>query len=645
MEISSVIKILSREITLTKPVQIRELLKEAGINYRGYVAGIIDDKIVDLNFTIVPDGQSHTIQLIESSDKNKSALEILRHSAAHITAQAVLRLYKGAKLGIGPPIENGFYYDIEFPENIGEDALAQIEKEIQKIVQENLPIERFELPKNEAIQLCKKLGQDYKVMLLEEDIKNHTVSFYRQGEFTDLCEGPHVPETGYLKNIKLERITGAYWKGDEKNKMLQRIYGTVFFTKEALEEYLKMVEEQKKRDHRVLNKSLKLFSIEEDAGAGFIFWHPNGAIIRLILEDLWRKLHLKNNYKFAYTPHIASSRLYEISGHLQYYRDNMFPFIELENVNMQLKPMNCPGHILIYRAQTRSYKELPFKLCELGTVYRYEKHGVVGGLFRVRGLTIDDAHIFCEPSQIEQQVLEILNLTRNFLSLFGFNDYKIYLSTRPENSIGEKALWDLAENSLKNALEKANLQYETAEGAGAFYGPKIDLNIKDALNRYWQCSTIQVDFNLPIRFQLKYAGRDNIEHTPVIIHRAVMGSIERFMGILIEHFAGIFPLWLSPVQIAILPISENHLNYAEIIYNKLTQNDIRVEKIFDKKNISSRIRECIIRKIPYMMIIGEAEVKQQKISLRSLKEGHIGSFTIDELLTKIQPELLVPYNI
>ncbi len=619
-----------------------DLLQQFNKKYKDYVGAAIDGKPVDLSYVFTPDGQAHTIEFLECNDENERALDILRHSAAHITAQAVLRLYKGARLGVGPPIENGYYYDIEFPQNIGEEDLQKIEEEIKKIVKENIIVERFELPKKEAIDLCRKLGQYYKVELLQEDIQADTVSFYKQGEFIDLCEGPHVPRTSYLENVKLERITGAYWKGNEKKKMLQRIYGTAFFTKAALEEYLKRHEEQKKRDHRILNKSLELFSIEEDAGSGLIFWHPNGAIMRYIIEDIWRKAHLKNGYKFVYSPHIANSELWEISGHMQHYKENMYPLMELDTHKVQLKPMNCPGHILIYKSRTRSYKELPLRLCELGTVYRYERAGVVGGLFRVRGFTQDDAHIFCEEEKIEDEVIHVLEFMQRVLRLFEFKDYKLLLSTRPERFVGTVERWNRATEALKKALQRLNLQYEISEGGGAFYGPKIDISIKDSMNRFWQCSTVQIDFNLPERFQLKYAGKDNIEHRPVMIHRAILGSLERFFGILIEHFAGIFPLWLSPIQIAILPISEKQLNYSESIYNTLTQQGIRCEKIFDKKNISSRIRECITRKIPYMLVIGEAEEKQQKVAVRTLKEGHIGNFSIPEFLLKIQLELVVP---
>ncbi len=640
---STIIKIGAVELKIDEPMQIIDILKKLTTKqYKDYIAANFDGKIVDLSYTIKPDGQLHTLELLEASDSNRLSLEILRHSAAHITAQAVLRLYKGAKLGIGPPIENGYYYDIDFPNNIGEEELQKIEKEVKNIIKENLKIERFELSRKEAIELMKSLGQDYKIELLNTDIKDEVVSFYRQGEFIDLCEGPHVPQTSYLENIKLERITGAYWKGNEKNRMLQRIYGTIFFTKEALEEYFKNLEEQKKRDHRVLNNSLELFSIEKDAGSGLIFWHPNGAIMRYIIEDIWRKVHLKFGYKFVYTPHIADSRLWEVSGHLQYYTDNMYPFIELENQNIQLKPMNCPGHALIFKSRTRSYKELPLRLCELGTVYRYEKGGVVGGLFRVRGFTQDDAHIFCEYNQIESEVGSVINLTRRFLDLFKFNDYKVYLSTRPECYVGTEEMWEMATIALKNALEKMVIKYEVAKGEGAFYGPKIDVLITDALSRSWQCSTIQVDFNLSQRFQLSYAGKDNIEHPPAVIHRAILGSMERFFGVLIEHFGGIFPLWLAPVQMAILPVSEKQINYAENLYNTLIENNIRCEKVFDKKSISSRIRECIVKKIPYMLIVGNAEEKQQMIAVRSLKEGHLGSFTMANFLEKVMLELSVP---
>jgi threonyl-tRNA synthetase len=640
--LSSVVRVLAQQIIISEEVDLFGLLKMLKLNERQFVAARVNNVMVDLSYKLDPNNKLYEVEFIPCDDKNKEALEVLRHSAAHITAQAVLRLYKGAKLGFGPPIENGFYYDIEFPTNIAEEDLPKIEEEIKKIVKEKLVIKRIETSRNEAIEMMGRANQDYKVEYLTNDIKSDIVSFYIQGEFIDLCEGPHVPNTSYLENIKLERITGAYWKGNEKNKMLQRIYGTAFFSKEALENYFRLLEEQKKRDHRVLNKSLELFSIEEEAGAGLIFWHPNGAMIRYIIEKVWKKAHLKYGYKFVYTPHIANSRLWEISGHLQYYKDNMYPLMEFENFKVQLKPMNCPGHILIFKSRTRSYRELPLRFCELGTVYRYERGGVIGGLFRVRGFTQDDAHIFCEPSQIEGEVMKIIEFTKRFLAIFGFSTYRIIISTRPPSFIGDEQMWEQATVSLKNALEKLGISYSIAEGEGAFYGPKIDVLITDALGREWQCSTVQVDFNLPQRFQLRYAGQDNMEHTPVMIHRAILGSFERFFGVLIEHLEGVFPLWLAPVQVALLPVSEKQIDYSKVVYEKLVSYGIRCETLFEKKNISSRVRECILRKIPYIVVVGDTEEKQSLLSIRSLKKGHLGTFTFENFLQMIKDELQVP---
>ncbi len=570
-------------------------------------------KLVDLNYVI-----NDNIDKIELKlEGDNEALEVLRHSTAHLLAQAVKRLYKDAKITIGPPIDIGFYYDIDFNQSISEKDLEIIEQEMRKIVNEKLPIIRQELSKKQAIELFTNLNESYKVELLEYDITEDVVSIYKQGEFIDLCRGPHVPNTSYLKNFKLLNLSGAYWKGDEKNKMLTRIYGTAFFTKQELDEFLKKREEAKRRDHRILGPTLELFEINEDIGSGLILWLPKGEKIRYIVEEYLRELLEKNGYLFVRTPHIANSKLWEISGHLQVYHKYMFPIMKLqENQEFVLKPMNCPFHIKVFGTKTRSYKDLPLRIAEYGTVYRYEKSGVLHGLLRVRGFTQDDAHIFCTPEQIEQEIISLITLTKEILNKFGFNDYEVYLSTRPDEFVGDVELWDQAEKSLKNALEKSNIDYKINEKEGAFYGPKIDIEIKDSLDRKWQCSTIQLDFNLPRKFDIHYIGSDNSKHYPVMIHRALLGSFERFFGILIEHYNGEFPFWLAPLQIVILPISDKFNEYSLKVYDAIKSKGFRVEVDLKANSLNYKIRQYEKLKVPVMIVIGQKEQETNTVNIR-----------------------------
>ena len=569
---------------------------------------------------------------------SKEGLEIYRHSTSHILAHAVNELFPDVKFAIGPAIEDGFYYDFDRAVPFTPDDLVLIEKKMKEIIKKNSPFVRKPISRTEAIELFRNMGEEYKVELLQE-IQDDHVSIYDEGGFVDLCRGPHLLKTGRVKAFKLLSIAGAYWRGDEKNKMLQRIYGTAFIDKEELKAYLNFLEEVKKRDHRKLGRELDLFSISDEIGPGLILWHPNGAIIRKTIEDFWRNEHQKADYKLLFSPHIARLNLWQRSGHWDFYRENMYSPMEIEEIAYELKPMNCPFHIQVYKSSLKSYRELPIRYAELGTVYRYERSGVLHGLMRVRGFTQDDAHIFCTEEQSKDEILNILDFTLFVLNTFGFTSYDIYLSTRPEKYVGALEDWERATNALKQALERKGLSYEIDPGEGVFYGPKIDIKIKDSLNRSWQCSTIQVDFNNPERFDVVYRGNDGREHRPIMVHRALMGSLERFFGILIEHYAGEFPLWLSPVQVAVLTIVERHDNYAREISKRLRESDIRVELNLENEKIGFKIREATMRKIPYLAIIGDKEVEENKVTVRKKNGENMGPFTIDEFIRIITEQV------
>jgi threonyl-tRNA synthetase len=564
--------------------------------------------------------------------------EIYRHSASHIMAHAVKEIFPAAKLAIGPATEEGFYYDFDIDRPFTPEDLGLIENKMKELIKKDNPFTRKTMTRKDAIGLFKKMGEDYKVEILSE-IADDEVSVYEEGGFVDLCRGPHVPATGFIKAFKLLSIAGAYWRGSEKNKMLQRIYGTAFYNEKDLKEHLVFLEEVKKRDHRKLGKELDLFSISEDIGPGLILWHPNGAIIRKTIEDFWRDEHYKTGYNILYSPHIAKLNLWQRSGHLDFYRENMYSPMEIEGIEYELKPMNCPFHINIYSSSLRSYRELPIRYAELGTVYRYERSGVLHGLLRVRGFTQDDAHIFCREDQIESEILSILDFTLFILKTFGFNSYDVYLSTRPEKYVGTLENWERSTNALKQALEKKGLSYRIDTGEGVFYGPKIDIKIKDSLNRSWQCSTIQVDFNNPERFDVTYRGSNGKDHRPIMIHRALMGSLERFFGILIEHYAGAFPLWLAPVQVGLLTIAERHSDYALKTADTLKLNGIRIETNLENEKIGYKIRESTIRKVPYLVIIGDKELDENKLTVRKRNGENMGSFTIDEFIEMIKTEI------
>lgn len=561
-------------------------------------------------------------------------LDALRHTASHILAQSVKRLYPDTKLGIGPAIEDGFYYDFFRKEPFTPDDIKKITDEMKKIIKEDLKIERIECEKNKAAEIIK--DEPLKLEILSE-IPDEKVSFYKQGEFIDLCAGPHVSSTGQVKHFKLMNISSAYWKGNENRETLQRIYGVCFTTAEELKEYLKNLEEAKKRDHRILGPAIGLFSLHPEYGPGLVYWHPKGGITRKVIEDFWKDTHLERGYQIVYTPHIADISLWEKSGHLSFYKENMYPPMNIEDgISYQLKPMNCPFHILIYQSTLHSYREFPIRWAELGTVYRYEKDGVLHGVLRVRGFTQDDAHIFCRPDQIETEVVDVLDLVMYFLSSFGFSEYEIFLSTRPDKFVGTVENWEKATKALENALIKKNLQYQIDPGEGVFYGPKIDIKIKDCLKRTWQCSTIQVDFNIPERFGIKYVNQDNKFERPILIHRAIMGSLERFFGILIEHYSGNFPVWLSPVQVKILTIADRFIPYAEEVLICCKKNKIRAEIDASQESLNKKIRFAENEKIPIIAVIGEKEQLSNTVAVRLHKKGMVGVFLVEELIEKIK---------
>lgn len=580
--------------------------------------------------------EDSVIELVTA--QSREGRDIYRHSTSHIMAHAVKELFPEVKFAIGPATDEGFYYDIERAEHFTAEDLEKIEKKMKDLIKQNKPFVRKVMAKDEAIALFRKMDEPYKVELLEE-IPDAAVSLYEEGGFVDLCRGPHLPRAGRVKAFKLLSIAGAYWRGDEKNKMLQRIYGTAFETKEELKAYLDFLEEVKKRDHRKLGRELDLFSISDEIGPGLILWHPNGAIIRKTIEDFWRGEHIRADYKILFSPHIARLHLWQQSGHWDFYRENMYSPMEIEDIAYELKPMNCPFHIDVYKSQLRSYRNLPIRYAELGTVYRYERSGTLHGLMRVRGFTQDDAHIFCREDQIEEEIVSILDFTLFVLRTFGFDSYDIYLSTRPEKYVGDIGNWERATNALKLALEKKELPYTVDPGEGVFYGPKIDIKIKDSLNRSWQCSTIQVDFNLPERFDTVYRGSDGKEHRPIMIHRALMGSLERFFGVLIEHYAGVFPLWLSPVQVSVLTIAERHEAYAQQVNSALRSAGVRSEINPDNEKIGYKIREATLRKVPYLVIIGDKEAEDGKVTVRKRNGENMGPFTIEEFIRIIEEEI------
>ena len=598
---------------------------------RAAVGGEIDGKPVDYLTPIEDDVE---LNLVKFEDENGKIF--LRHTGSHILAQAVKRLYPEAKLAIGPAIKDGFYYDIDTDHPFTPEDLEKIEAEMKKIIKEDLKVSKFELPRNEAIEFVKKHGEDYKVELIEDLPEDAHISFYQQGEFVDLCAGPHVPSTGRVKAVKLMSVAGAYWRGSEKNKMLQRIYGTAFEKKNDLQAYLDKMEEAKKRDHRKIGKEMDLFSIQEE-GPGFPFFHPKGMVIRNELENFWRQEHVTRGYDEIKTPIILNEDLWHQSGHWDHYKENMY-FTQIDEGNYAVKPMNCPGSILVYKRKMYSYRDFPLRMGELGLVHRHEMSGVLHGLMRVRCFTQDDAHIFMLPEQIKKEIIGVIDFVDFVYKKFGFK-YHVELSTRPEDAMGTEEEWNLATDALREALDARGLNYKINEGDGAFYGPKIDFHLEDCIGRTWQCGTIQLDFQMPQRFDITYVGADGEKHRPIMIHRVIFGSIERFIGILIEHFAGKFPLWLAPVQARILPISEKHYEAAAALRKELAAEGIRVELDDRSEKVGYKIREAQVQKVPYMLIMGDREIEENKVNVRNRDQGELGAVAVDELVAQLKNEI------
>lgn len=565
--------------------------------------------------------------------------EIYRHSSTHIMAQAVKECFPTAQLTIGPAIEEGFFYDFAFERPFTPEDLEKIEARALEIIKRNLSVSRREFSKEEAIEFFKSRGEPYKVELIQGFPDGEPVSAYTQGDFVDLCRGPHLPATGYIKAFKLLNSAGAYWRGDERNPMLQRLYGTSFPSKEALQAHLDNLEEIKRRDHRKLGKDLDLFSIQDETGPGLILWHPKGAQIRLLIENFWREQHLANQYELVYSPHVARLDLWKTSGHVDFYKENMFAPMSVESSEYQLKPMNCPFHIMVYKSHLRSYRDLPIRYGELGTVYRYERSGVLHGLMRVRGFTQDDAHLFCRPDQLGEEVEKVLKFITSMLGTFGFTEFKMFLSTRPEKAVGTIDQWNQATLALETALKNGGYTYQEDPGEGVFYGPKIDVKIQDALGRSWQCSTVQIDFNNPERFGLTYVGDDGKTHQPIMIHRALLGSIERFFGILLEHFGGAFPAWLAPVQVIVLPISEKHQEYAQEVEKNLRREGCRVSLDLRNEKIGLKIREAEKAKIPFMIVVGDREAEAKMVAVRQRNGKNLGTMPIIDMVTLIREDM------
>ena len=565
-------------------------------------------------------------------------LETMRHSAAHVMAAAVRRLWPDALFDIGPDTEDGFYYDFDLKHRLTAEDFPAIEAEMAKVIAENHPFAREEKTRAEVLDLMSKRGQKYKLERLADIPEGETITLYTCGDFTDLCRGPHVASTGGVKAFKLQSVAGAYFRGDEKNQMMQRLYGTAFLTQADLDKHLKMLEEAKLRDHRVLGRDLDLFSIQESVGPGLVHWHPKGARIRSIIEEFWRREHYRAGYEMLYTPHIGRAGLWETSGHLGFYSENMYAPMEVDEQRYYIKPMNCPFHIQIYKSRKRSYRELSLRWAELGTVYRYERAGVLHGLMRVRGFTQDDAHIYCTEELVETEVREAVRFAIAMWRAFGFEDIVAYLATRPEKAVGDPARWELAQRSLEAALKAEGISYEMDEGGGAFYGPKIDLKTRDAIGREWQMSTIQFDFNLPDRFDMVYTGADGQEHRPYMVHRALLGSLERFFGILIEQYAGAFPLWLAPVQVSLIPVTDKQIPAAQEIAAKLKEKDFRVMVDDRPEKMGAKIRDAQMQKIPYMLILGGRELENGTVSVRSRVAGDLGTMTLDAFLAKADAE-------
>jgi threonyl-tRNA synthetase len=652
-----------RRVRLPAGQSIGSALQALGSEAGSAVAAVSDGQTLDF-LTPVPAGARLSLVPADSPD----GLQVLRHSTAHLMAAAVQSLYPEAKFAIGPAIEDGFYYDMELSRPLTPEDLPAIEARMRELAAQRLPYERREMPLEQALAWARGAHQDYKVEILET-IRDHgtsrpegrgpaaekspsglaelegeaaagigTVSFYQTGPFLDLCRGPHVPDTSWLTAYRLTHLAGAYWRGDERRPMLQRIYGTAFATQEALEEHLYRLEEARRRDHRRLGKELDLFSVADEVGGGLILWHPKGGMVRKLIEDFWRDEHLRNGYDIVYSPHVGRAKLWQTSGHLDFYQEMMYPRMEGDGQDYYVKPMNCPFHIMIYQSKVRSYRDLPLRFAELGTVYRFERAGVLHGLLRVRGFTQDDAHIFCTPAQMEEEIARAVQFSLFFLRTFGFEQYEVYVATRPEKFVGDAAAWETATAALQRAAERAGQRYALDPGGGAFYGPKIDIKVKDALGRPWQCTTVQFDFNLPERFDLTYVGEDNRPHRPYMVHRALLGSMERFLGVLIEHYGGAFPAWLAPVQVRVLPVADRHHAYAASVVERLRTEGLRAELDGRNEKIGLKVREAEVQKIPYVLVVGDKESAAGTVSVRLRGGRDRGVMPLAEFVVSLTPE-------
>ena len=627
------IEIEEHSLEFENKLSVGEILCK--LKYDNSVIGaLVDGELRDISYQ-----PKKNVKLVPVYENSKEGLNLIRHTAAHVLAEAVQSIYPDTKVTIGPVIESGFYYDFYTEKNFTEEDLERFEKKMLAIIDEKKPVIKKLISKKDALSTFGNIGEFFKEEIINDLDANQEISIYHQGDWFDLCRGPHVPNTSYIKAFKLLNVAGSYWRGDEQREPLQRIYGTAFFNKKDLKKYLLMLEEAKKRDHRKLGKELNLFSITDEIGPGLILWHPNGATVRNIIENYWKDRHIEAGYEIVYTPHIAKASLWETSGHSEFYRESMFAQMEIDTNKYQIKPMNCPFHIMIYKSELRSYKDLPVKFAEIGTVYRYERSGVLHGLFRARGFTQDDAHIFCTLDQIESEVGQVINLTTKFLKAFGFSEYEIFVSTRPEKYVGSEDEWIQATNALKSALNDKDLKFSIDEGGGVFYGPKIDLKIKDVIGRSWQCSTVQVDFNLPKRFDLNYISRNNDRLQPVMIHRAIFGSFERFFGILVEHYAGAFPFWLAPIQIKILTVSEEQCDYSDSLKKSLDKIKLRVEVDQRNEKLGLKIREAEIDKTPYILTVGKLEMKNETVNVRQYGGKQVGEIKFKDFISIIKKDI------
>ncbi len=626
------VNIDGKQGTFSSGITVGEALAELDGDKRT-VGAVVDGQVVDFWHRLEGD-----CDLLSVKSNTEASLGLLRHTTAHVLAEAVQSLFPEARVTIGPVIENGFYYDFDFERGFTPEDLENIEAKMLEITKKNQPLVRKSVTREEAVATFSGIKENYKVEIINDLPEGEEITIYDQTDWYDLCRGPHLPSTGLIKAFKLTSSAGAYWRGNETNPMLQRIYGTAFWDKKDLRKYLRDLEEAKKRDHRKLGRELELFSVNDEIGPGLILWHPRGAKVRSVIEDFWKKEHVSKGYELLYTPHMAKLDLWRTSGHVDFYSENMFSCMEVENSDYQVKPMNCPFHILIYKSKTRSYRDLPIRWAEIGTVYRYERSGVLHGLLRVRGFSQDDAHIFCRPDQIREEVSGVLHLTLDFLRTFGFDDYEIFLSTRPEKFVGSEENWERSIVAIEQALSDVGLSYGVDSGGGAFYGPKIDLKIKDVIGRAWQCSTIQVDFNLPERFNMEFVGEDNARHTPIMIHRAIFGSIERFFGILIEHYGGAFPLWLSPEQVRVASVGQSQAEYCEEVCAELRRRGIRASSDLRNEKLGYKVREAQVMKIPYLLVVGDKEVETGTVAPRKYGGGAMEALPVDDFIEIVAGE-------